>query len=291
MRIRETVILAVTALLALASCTKGLGVAPVGPLEMRLAPSLADGQTKASLTTEDLYAFWLKVDCPTDPTYSYYERITKTETGWKASRPLFWKNETTPVTYCAAFVNGYNFTEWDFSNSVSHLEVLVDQSTLEYFLKSDLLILEPSSIDYESTTDGALPITLKHGLSRVRFVLSLGNSYYDNGIGLTDNPVSNLKLYGIKLGYVYTPGTGEVVGKVSLSHFPRVLPLLISYTPGTASDKTSTAVFEAILPPQVCEPGSISVSFSIGPTDFEWINDRTITFNQDKTIVLPISLN
>ena len=277
-------LLILTTIAVLSSCQKDIG-SPSGGLPMRVDASLA--ATKASITTADLQEFWLQVDCPSDAAYSHFGKVSKSGTAWSADKQLYWKDETTAVSYTAAFFSGHDFTKAEFTGSVD-LSVPVDQSTQAGLNAADLLILKATSTTYESTTDGTLPVVLRHGLTKVNIVLSLGSNFYDNRYGRTDNPVTALAIKGSNLAFNFQPATGAF-GIIAGTEND-ITPMPLSYTPGTATAKTSVATYEAILVPQTLAAGALTVSFSVGTSNYAWTNSDEITLTAGLTVNLPVSV-
>lgn len=279
-----TIIFLTAAAFLLASCEKDVG-SPSGGLPMRVDASLA--ATKASITTADLQEFWLQVDCPADAAYSYFGKVSKSGAAWSADKQLYWKDETTAVSYTAVFFEGHDFTKAEFTGSVD-LDVPADQSTQAGLNAADLLTLNATGTSYEATTDGTLPVVLGHGLTKVNIVLSLGSDFYDNKYGLTDNPVTALAIKGSNLAFNFQPATGAV--SIIAGTENDITPMPLSYTPGTAAAKTSTATYEAILVPQTIAAGALTVSFSVGTSNYAWTNSDDITLTAGQTVNLPVSV-
>ncbi|MCR5018776.1 MAG: fimbrillin family protein [Bacteroidales bacterium] len=282
---KKYIILIPLALAALLSCQKETDTSPVG-LPMRVVPTI-DGTTKASLTTVDLQEFWLNVDCPSDAAFSYCGKMSKSGTAWSASKQLYWKNETAPVNYSAAFFSGHDFTKAEFTSGAD-LSVPADQSTQAGLNAADLLSLKATSTTYEATTGGALPVELKHGLAKLTVELSLGSDFYDNKYGRTDNPVKAFTIAGTNLGFNFQPATGAV--SVTASTAADITPFDLSYAPGTATAKTSVATYEAILVPQAIAVGDLTITFKVGANDYTWTNTDAITLSAGQSAKLPMSV-
>ena len=284
MKDHSTLFLAATALILLfTGCTKE-SVDGGNGIPMRVAPSLDVG-TKASITQADLTEFYLQMDCA-DAAFSYFGKLTKSGTGWAAGKQLLWKNETTPVSYSAAFFAGHAFTASEFAAGVN-LAVPANQSTQAGLNSADLLTLPAADIKYEDTAGGVLPVTLSHGLTKVNFVLTLGGAFYDAGLGLTGSPVTAFKVNGANTGFNFKPHTGVVT--VTGGTQADITPRPGTYTPGTAASKAATATFEAILVPQTFAAGALSVSFSVGLGNYTWTNASAITLSAGTTVNLTLS--
>ena len=276
-----------TALLALpVSCTKETGDNPGGGIPLRVVPSFA-GETKASLQTSDLQEFYLQLNCA-DAAFGFFGKMSKSGTAWSAGKQLLWKDETTPITTCAAYFGGHTFTAAEFSAG-ANLAIPTDQHTQAGLNSADLLTQPAASVKYVDTTDGELPVTLDHGLAKVNFVLSLGAAIYDANIGRTENPVTDFTVKGTNKGFNFNPQTGAV--SVTAGTQADITPLAVSYTPGTATAKTAKAIFEAILVPQSIAAGNLRITFSIGSSDYEWSNTESITLAAGQTYNLTVSAN
>ena len=284
MRIKSIIILSTAILLA--SCSKEVGP-DSGGLEMRVVPSLAGEGVKASITTADLTEFWLRVDCPASATYSYFCKVSKNSTGWSPDKQLYWRDEATAVSYLAACFSDHNFTKAEFTSGVD-LAVPADQSTQAGLNAADLLTLSGASKKYSDDLAGELPVTLAHGLTKVNIVLSLGEDFYDNNYGLTANPVKALTVTGTNLGFNFQPTTGTVTVKAGTE--ADITPFALSYTPGTATAKTSVATYEAILVPQTFAAGTFTISFNVRANNYVWTNAETITLTAGQTVNLPVSV-
>lgn len=284
MRIKSIIILSTAILLA--SCSKEVGP-DRGGLEMRVVPSLSGEGVKASITTADLTEFWLRVDCPSNALYSYFCKVSKNSTGWSPDKQLLWKDETTAVSYSAAYFNGHDFTKAEFTDGVD-LSVPADQSTQAVLNAADLLTLSGASKKYTDDPAGELPVALAHGLTKVNIVLSLGSNFYDNRYGRTANPVTALSIKGSNVCFNFQPSTGAVT--VTADTKANIAPFALSYTPGTAMAKTSVATYEAILVPQTFAAGTLSVSFKVGDKDYIWTNAEAITLTAGQTVTLPVSV-
>ena len=272
------------AVLLLASCQKE---APgVGNLPMQVAPTLA-GETKGSLTTADLADFYLQI-VSDDAAYSYFEHASKDGSGaWTTSSKLFWKNETSPVSYCAARFGAFAFTADQFKNGVD-LEVPADQRTQEQLNAADLLTLPAASKKYEDTTGGILPVTLSHGLAKVTFILTFGPKFYDNCFTWMTNPVKDFTISGTNACFTFDPLTGAV--NVVADTKADITALPGAFTPGTSESKNATAAYEAILVPQTLASGALKVTFQVGSYYYEWSNADALTLVAGRTYDLAVSV-
>ena len=274
-----------TGFFLLAGCAKE-AVPTDGVLPMRLAPTLA-GQTKASLTTADLTDFYLQVAAG-DPAYSYFVPVSKSGSAWTTPMALFWKDETTPETFCAARFGAYAFTANDFKNGID-LAVPADQSSQEGLNAADLLKRPAATVKYKDTVGGTLPVTLEHGLAKLNVVVSIGPEFYDDGLGLETTPITSVLVRGALAGFHFKPLTGEVTVKTGTQQ--EVSAFLSAYTPGTASAKTATATYELILPPQEIAADQLELYFCIGGWEYLWSNPSAVSLAAGTTRDLTVSVN
>jgi hypothetical protein len=275
----------VAAFLLLASCAKEPEPSGSG-IQMLLAPTLA-GDTKGSLTTADLTDFYLQV-VSDDTAFSYFEHASKDGSGvWTTPTKLFWKDETTPVSCCAARFGAYAFTADDFKNGVL-LELPVDQHTQELLNSADLLTMAAANKKYVETTGGILPVTLAHGLAKVTFTLTLGPKFYENHYTRGENPVKDFTVSGTNACFNFKPQTGAVTAKADTP--ANIFPLAGAFTPATAEAQNATATYEAILVPQSLAAGALKVTFRVGAYDYGWSNDAAVTLEPGKTYDLTVSV-
>lgn len=275
------------ALLALAGCNKENAGGQGEPIPMAVEVAL-DG-TKAGVTVDDLADFYLQVNCPSDAAYSYFVHVTKASDGsWQTDKPMFWRDETTPVTYCAAWSPSLAFTQDEFANGVD-LSVPAAQTAATVFSANDLLLVQPATTKFTDTAGGKLTIELTHALSILKFELTLGEKFYDCAIGLTDSPVSNLTLDSMPLTYHFTPSAGTVTPVAGSEG--DITSCLSAYTPGTATAKAAKAVYEALVVPGTYEAGALTLSFKIGNGVYTWTNNKPVVFTSGQSATLPVSVS
>lgn len=288
MSIRRIIPAAIALAVLLPSCGKEQG-ADQGPgkgLPMKVEAKFADDATKVGLSSDNLEDFYLMVDC-SDDAFNCMEKITRQGSSWSTPYPFYWKDEITPVTYSAAKFADHEFNRAEFTGGVD-LTVPSNQTSEEVICSADLLLMLPTATKYEDHPDGVLPVILSHGLSRLVFDISLGEAFYEAGFGLSGNPVTDVALDLIDVGFHLEPLTGAVTpvhGSGSGMFFYNS-----AYTPGSAQDKVAKAVFEAIVVPQHFNAGALRVIIYTGNSYFVWTNPTEITFEAGKTHHLPLYL-
>ena len=276
------ILLSVAALLA--SCQKE-SPRSGGGIPMQVEPTLS-GDTKGSMTTADLKDFYLQV-IAADPAFNYFEHASKSESGaWTTTSRMFWKDETSPVTYCAVKFGNYGFSADEFKNG-AYMELTADQSTQEGMNDADLLTMHATT-SFENTNGGILPVALSHGLAKVNFTLLFGPKFYDNLYTRAVNPVKAFTVKGTNICFILNPQTGAVTVRPDTKS--GILALAGAFTPGTAEDKSAKATYEAILVPQALAKGALKVTFKVGDFDYEWSNEDAITLEAGKTYDLAVSV-
>ena len=280
--------------LVLFSCAKEKSLEPEQAGQMRFAVTV-EGDTKASMTSADLGQFYLKVTGP-DNAFSFYDTIVKEGETWKASsKRLLWKDEESSITYAAA---SYGALGPDYLNvpltdaafaSGSTMGLLTDQGTQEKLNAADLLTMKETTLAFADTDDGIVPVTLKHGLAKANFKLTLAPEYFDNGVGLEASPITGLALSGVHTSFFFRPLTGEVSIPDGASK-GAVIPFQSSYEPGTEAAKPALAVAEAILVPEAFAAGALTLYFTVAGKDFTWTNSTPLTFEQGGEYEIPVSV-
>lgn len=272
----------------LLSCDKDVSNETGGSgVPMNIVSSVAADDTKASIRTSDLKEFYLQINSGKSA-YNYFEVISRVGSEWGAGKRLYWPDETTPVTYCAALYGDHVFTRDEFAGGVD-LTVPTDQSTQEKLNSADLLTLMETQLKYENSVDGALPVVLNHGLAKVVFILSFGDDFYDNNFGIRGNPVNSITVNGTNTGFNFQPQTGQVT--VTPGTQADITPQEYTYAPGTANAKTAIAVYEVILAPQTLAVGKLALAFSVGACNYKWTNTTAINLSAGNTYNIPVSVS
>ena len=269
--------------LVLFSCSKEKRPAPEQNAPMRFAVTV-EGTTKASMTSADLTQFYLKVTGPNNA-FSYFESITKDAQGnWTASQPILWKDEESAITYAAA---SYGALGADYFNipvtnelftSGATMGLLTDQSTQAKLNAADLLTMASTDLTFAASNKGIVPITLKHGLAKVNFVVSI-----DNAGELTAEGIKDVVISGVYNAFSFKPLTGEVtVSPVASKR--AVVPFLSSIEAGVVT-------LEAVLVPENLAAGALSLYITVNGKDFQWTNSEALELEQSGEYTVPVSID
>lgn len=269
--------------LVLFSCAKEKSPAPEQDAPMRFAVTV-EGTTKASMTSADLTQFYLKVTGPNNA-FSYFESITKDAQGnWTASQPILWKDEESAITYAAA---SYGALGADYFNipvtnelftSGATMGLLTDQSTQARLNAADLLTMKSTDLTFAASNKGLVPITLKHGLAKVNFVVSI-----DNAGELTAEGIKDVVVSGVHTAFSFKPLTGEVT-------IPLAAPKGV-VVPFLSSVEAGKATLEAVLAPEPLAAGALSLYITVNGKDFQWTNSEALDLVQGGEYTVPVSID
>ncbi len=278
-----------TSAILLLSCAKDRSVEPAQSAQMRFAVTV-EGTTKASMTSADLKQFYIQVTGPNNA-FSYFESITKDAQGnWTASQPILWKDEESAITYAAASYGALGADYFNtpatsilFTNGAT-IGLLTDQSTQARLNAADLLTMASTDLTFADSDKGIVPITLKHGLAKVNFQLTLAAEYKDKGIGLGENPISGVVLHGVSTSFNFKPLTGVVSIPLG-APIGAVVPFASTY-----DNTAALATFEAILVPETLAAGALTLYFSVNGKDFQWTNSEALDLAQGGEYEVPVSV-
>lgn len=280
---KNTIFYSFALALALFSCAKEKSPVPEQDAPMRFAVTV-EGTTKASMTSADLTQFYLKVTGPNNA-FSYFESITKDAQGnWTASRPILWKDEESAITYAAA---SYGALGADYFNipvtnelftSGATMGLLTDQSTQARLNAADLLTMASTDLTFAASNKGLVPITLKHGLAKVNFVVSI-----DNAGELTAEGIKDVVISGVYNAFSFKPLTGEVTVSLGASR-GAVVPFLSSIEAGVVT-------LEAVLVPETLVAGALSLYITVNGKDFQWTNSEALALAQGGEYTVPVSID
>lgn len=280
---KNTIFYSFALALALFSCSKEKSPAPEQDAPMRFAVTV-EGTTKASMTSADLTQFYLKVTGPSDA-FSYFESIVKDATGkWAGTKPLFWKNEASSITYAAASYGALGADYFNipvtsilFTNGAT-MGLLTDQSTQARLNAADLLTMASTDLTFAASDKGIVPITLKHGLAKVNFVVSI-----DNAGELTAEGIKDVVVSGVYNAFSFKPLTGEVTAPIGASK-GAVVPFLSSIEAGVVT-------LEAVLVPETLAAGALSLYITVNGKDFQWTNSEALELAQGGEYTVPVSID
>lgn len=269
--------------LVLFSCSKEKSPAPEQDAPMRFAVTV-EGTTKASMTSADLTQFYLKVTGPNNA-FSYFESITKDAQGnWTASQPILWKDEESAITYAAASYGalGADYFNIPVTNDLfttgAVMGLWTNQSTQAKLNAADLLTMASTDLTFAASNKGLVPITFKHGLAKVNFVVSI-----DNAGELTAESIKDVVVSGVHTTFSFKPLTGEVT-------IPLAAPKGV-VVPFLSSVEAGKATLEAVLAPETLAAGALSLYITVNGKDFQWTNSEALALAQGGEYTVPVSID
>lgn len=301
--IKNLAMLAVTAL-ATAACSNDENL--VTPTDhfpadgiIRVAADVTDPQTRAGMETNNLKMFQLRVQNPVNDTYSYNAQMKKDGDQWVSYKNdgsekmmMLWQNKTQKVNVAAVCIPGVTLTDdnWKATGATPvNITVEADQSKADKLNKSDILAMQNHEFNpaTELTTGGKMKVELKHRLAKLNLTVKLGTDFNMNGIGTTNNPITEVNVNGTNTKAAWTLITDEFNG---LSEMKSVKPLQTSYTAGNADKQNAVAKYECILLPQTINANGFAVKIVIGGKLYTWKSGDKVTLTSNTQYNLTLTV-
>lgn len=218
-------------------------------------------------------AFYLNVDNPSDDDYDYSSMMKYEGDEWVGyiadgtkKRTMVWDAAKTKVTATAATF---------LLDGAQDLAVQTDQSAADAVnvKSSDYLYMAATEVD-PSVTDGKLPVTLSHIMSKIRLTITFGDE-----ISSTDNPISDVVFKGTVASRNFNAGTWtDIIGVTAAD----IIPWADTYA-------QSKAQYEAVFVPQTIAAGEFAVTFNIGERTFKWTSASAVTLESGYEYTLELS--
>lgn len=266
---------------------------------IRVAADVTDPQTRAGMETNNLKMFQLRVQNPVNDTYSYNAQMKKDGDQWVSHKNdgsekmmMLWQNKTQKVNVAAVCIPGVTLTDdnWKATGATPvNIKVEADQSTDDKLNKSDLLAMQNHEFNpaTELTTGGKMKVELKHRLAKLNLTVKLGTDFNLNGIGTTNNPITEVNVNGTNTKAAWTLITDEFSG---LSEKKSVKPLQTSYTAGNADKQNAVAKYECILLPQTINANGFAVKIVIGGKLYTWKSGDKVTLTSNTQYNLTLTV-
>ena len=266
---------------------------------IRVAADVTDPQTRAGMETNNLTMFQLRVQNPVNDTYSYNAQMKKDGDQWVSYKNdgsekmmMLWQNKTQKVNVAAVCIPGVTLTDdnWKATGATPvNIMVEADQSTDDKLNKSDLLAMKNHEFNpaTELTTGGKMKVELKHRLAKLNLTVKLGTDFNLNGIGTTNNPITEVNVNGTNTKAAWTLITDEFSG---LSEKKSVKPLQTSYTAGNADKQNAVAKYECILLPQTINANGFAVKIVIGGKLYTWKSGDKVTLTSNTQYNLTLTV-
>ena len=266
---------------------------------IRVAADVTDPQTRAGMETNNLKMFQLRVQNPVNDTYSYNAQMKKDGDQWVSYKNdgsekmmMLWQNKTQKVNVAAVCIPGVTLTDdnWKATGATPvNIKVEADQSTDDKLNKSDLLAMKNHEFNpaTELTTGGKMKVELKHRLAKLNLTVKLGTDFNLNGIGTTNNPITEVNVNGTNTKAAWTLITDDFSG---LSEMKSVKPLQTSYTAGNADKQNAVAKYECILLPQTINANGFAVKIVIGGKLYTWKSGDKVTLTSNTQYNLTLTV-
>ena len=266
---------------------------------IRVAADVTDPQTRAGMETNNLTMFQLRVQNPVNDTYSYNAQMKKDGDQWVSYKNdgsekmmMLWQNKTQKVNVAAVCIPGVTLTDdnWEATGATPvNIMVEADQSKADKLNKSDLLAMKNHEFNpaTELTTGGKMKVELKHRLAKLNLTVKLGTDFNMNGIGTTNNPITEVNVNGTNTKAAWTLITDEFSG---LSEKKSVKPLQTSYTAGNADKQNAVAKYECILLPQTINANGFAVKIVIGGKLYTWKSGDKVTLTSNTQYNLTLTV-
>lgn len=266
---------------------------------IRVAADVTDPQTRAGMETNNLTMFQLRVQNPVNDTYSYNAQMKKDGDQWVSYKNdgsekmmMLWQNKTQKVNVAAVCIPGVTLTDenWKATGATPvNIMIEADQSKADKLNKSDLLAMKNHEFNpaTELTTGGKMKVELKHRLAKLNLTVKLGTDFNLNGIGTTNNPITEVNVNGTNTKAAWTLITDEFSG---LSEKKSVKPLQTSYTAGNADKQNAVAKYECILLPQTINANGFAVKIVIGGKLYTWKSGDKVTLTSNTQYNLTLTV-
>ena len=302
--IKQLLTIAAVALL-ITSCNKTDEFAPeqnsTFPADgvIRVATSVANPQTRAGMTTDDLKEFDLHIVNEDNSTYSYNALMKKNDNNWDSYEKgsttdlvpltLLWQNKTQPVKVAAVALG--IFLGGDLSwNSSCTIQVKTTQDPEIEMKKSDILYMAEKEVNPSTDlVDGKIQIKFNHRLSKLNLTVKMGTEFNKLAGGTASNLISDIVVRGTNTSVWW-----ELIQNDMYDHFDvlDITPWFNTdiYSAGEGDTTQAIANYECILIPQTVAADSFEVSFKIGDRNFSWMSPSAVTLDADTQYNLTLNV-
>ena len=302
--IKQLLTIAAVALL-ITSCNKTDEFAPeqnsTFPADgvIRVATSVANPQTRAGMTTDDLKEFDLHIVNEDNSIYSYNALMKKNDNNWDSYEKgfttdlvpltLLWQNKTQPVKVAAVALG--IFLGGDLSwNSSCTIQVNTTQDPEIEMKKSDILYMAEKEVNPSTDlVDGKIQIKFNHRLSKLNLTVKMGTEFNKLAGGTASNLISDIVVRGTN-----TRVWWKLIQNDMYDHFDvwDITPWDNSdaYIAGEGDTTQAEAKYECILIPQTVAADDFTVSFMIGTRYFSWSSPSAVVLAADTQYNLTLNV-
>ena len=271
---------------------------------IRVATSVANPQTRAGMTSDNLENFQMRIINSVNSDYSYYANMSRNAGVWSSfvfgednseSLTLLWQNNTNKIKVSA----------------VSHIILLPDQGLWEdghilfipdnqeeenVMQAADVLYMAEKEIDpSKDLVNGKIQIELKHRLSKLNLTVKMGTEFNK----LTDGTATNL-ISDIIVGGTFVSGIWFMLNDDDMTPYKEppydytidINPWhdIAAYKAGEGDVDQAIANYECILIPQSVDANVFNVSFKIGDRYFSWSSPSAVELLADTQYNLTLNV-
>ncbi len=282
------------------SCTKENAVDPNNGSnkEMRVVASVL--KTRAGMEdVTDIKAFMLDVKSGGNSKYDYYVAVKPDGIGWKsysvaadgtigAAKQMLWADATSPVVATALYLSNNAETVLSADKYINaEINVVKDQTTEDAVKQCDYLYM-PATTIYPTTDNGAVNVAFRHLMAKLNIMLYMGTEFNVNP-GTDVNPVTEIKIKGVATKGIFD-ALSNSWSDAADNTATEVMPYCAQYSAGSGLIKRATARYEAILIPEIIDPGKFGLSITVNGKTYNWTSEQAIWIEGNYSYSIPVTV-
>jgi hypothetical protein len=260
------------------------------------------------ISAGDIREFFLFVENPEDPNFSYMVKMDHSYSDWRAydlgtinERKLFFKNGSDPVRIKAVHWGFAHFNKFMIEKAdrwTRPYNILLDRDvsyTGGYMLANDPVYTNTTIIPKESCPDGKLRLAFRHLFAKVKFTVQIPLTSDTRKYMIAEfSPISDLKVEGL----FGTVANGRYLNWVAASseiNRPEGVvsePITLTRYKWTPYDILTTDYVLMVIPQAVAD-GTFKASFQFEGKTYNWTcgeKDFRFETNKEYEIVLQMTL-
>lgn len=290
--------------LLLTACSKNDDLAPANnnfPTDgvIRVFTNVAEPQTRAGMTTDNLAGFDLRVVNESNGTYTYHARMEKQGGLWASFEPsaltpltpliMLWQNKIQKVKVTAVSnIPSLLPNQWSDGVTVNVSELQNQETLLQ---SSDILLMKEKEVDpaTDLTQDGKMQIRMNHRLAKLNITAILGSEFNKLANGTTTNPITAISVKGTNLTATWKINE-DVIS--NFSNIKDVTPWYnaAAYVVGEGDTQKAEAKYECVLIPQTIGANTFIVSMTINGKTYAWNSSLEVKLDPDTKYNLTLNV-
>ena len=267
---------------------------------IRVATSVANPQTRAGMTSDNLENFQMRIINLKNSDYSYYAWMNKNEGEWESLFPtaepgtfepltMLWQNKTQPVNIYAVSGISTPLVEpdtWDYGYLISVSNLQNEESLVE---QADILYMTDEIDPSTDLSNGKIQIKFNHRLSKLNLTVKMGTEFNKLVGGTANNLISDITVGGTNTKVKWIILTD---GLFDYSTVQNITPWynITAYKAGLGDTQQAQASYECILIPQTVAADDFTVSFKIGDRYFSWMSPSAVVLAADTQYNLTLNV-